>query len=304
MAQGNFKFKFQRHFPANTGFSGDNSGHKIAMDDDAFFDIRDLIYSNSGIYYNESKKYLLESRIGKRLRDLGFDNFFKYLELIKSDKGKKELTELYKVITINETYFFRSPQQFNAFEKILVPEIIKKRESGGKKVFRIWSAASSTGEEAYSLAIIVKESLQERFPDVQFRILASDISNAVLQSARKGVYKEYSLRNMPEELIGKYFKVSAGSFILNDEIKKMVKFTNLNLYDKDEMSRITDCDVIFCCNVLIYFDMPSKKQVVENLFNSLNSGGYLFVGYSESLHGVTKDLKLVHLPQAMAYKKE
>jgi chemotaxis protein methyltransferase CheR len=276
----------------------------LAMSDETFNNLRDLIYKISGIYYTTSKKYLLEGRIAKRVTARGFSSFEQYIEFLKSPSSKDELKPLYDAITINETYFFRAEQQFEAFEKIIVPEIMQLKQGISSPIFRIWSAASSTGEEAYTLALIILERLKPKFPNVTFQILASDINESVVEAARTGIYKDYAVRNIPPAYLNKYFTKQANSFVLSDQVKRMVKFMNINLYDNNQMRMITSCDVIFCCNVLIYFDIPSKQKVVSYLYNSLNKGGYLFIGYSESLHGISKAFKLVHLPKAMAYKKE
>lgn len=276
----------------------------LAMSDETFNNLRDLIYKISGIYYTTSKKYLLEGRIAKRVTARGYDSFEDYISLLKSSNNKDELKPLYDAITINETYFFRAEQQFEAFERIIVPEIMELKQGIPAPIFRIWSAASSTGEEAYTLAIIILERLKPKYPNVTFQILASDINESVIEAARSGVYKEYAVRNIPPAYLNKYFTKQANTYVLNDQVKRMVKFMNVNLYDSNQMRMITSCDVIFCCNVLIYFDIPSKQKVVSYLYNSLNKGGYLFIGYSESLHGISKAFKLVHLPKAMAYKKE
>jgi len=277
---------------------------KIELSDNTFNELRNFIYDQCGIYYTDNKKYLLEARVAKRIASNKLSSFEDYLTFLRSPMGRNELNELFDAITINETYFFRAPQQFEAFETHIVPEILATRQNLFNPVFRIWSAAASTGEEAYTLAIIVAEKLKPIYPRVQFQILASDINKSVLEQARQGVYKEYSVRNIPQHLLKKYFTQQGGNYILNDEIKQMVKFMNINLYDAQQMRTVTNCDVIFCCNVLIYFDMPSKQQVVTHLYNSLNKGGYLFIGYSESLHGISKAFKLVHFPKAMAYQKE
>jgi chemotaxis protein methyltransferase CheR len=276
----------------------------LVMSDDTFNNLRDLIYKISGIYYTASKKYLLEGRIGKRVTARGFTGFEQYIEFLKSFAGKDELKPLYDAITINETYFFRAEQQFEAFEKVIVPELLQIKQGLPSPIFRIWSAASSTGEEAYTLALIILERLKPKFPNVTFQILASDINESVIEAARSGVYKDYAVRNIPPAYLNKYFVKQANTYVLNDQVKRMVKFMNINLYDTNQMRMITSCDVIFCCNVLIYFDIPSKQKVVSYLYNSLNKGGYLFIGYSESLHGISKAFKLIHLPKAMAYKKE
>lgn len=278
--------------------------NQLILSDGTFKELRDEIYNLCGIYYTESKKYLLEGRIAKRITSLGLRTFDDYLNLLKSPQSRHEINQLFEAITINETYFFRAEQQFEAFEKIITPELIKSKVNMTNPIIRIWSAASSTGEEAYTIAMLILEKIKPLFPRVQFQILGSDINNAVLETARKGIYKEYSIRNVPASYLNKYFTKQGNQYQLNDEVKKMVKFLNLNLYDSVQMRSITNCDIVFCCNVLIYFDIPSKQQVVSYLYDSLNKGGYLFIGYSESLHGISKAFKLIHLPKAMAYKKE
>jgi chemotaxis protein methyltransferase CheR len=281
-----------------------SSEQSLTMENSTFCNLRDVIYKSCGIYFNDSKKYLLEGRVSKRLNAKNLKTFEEYIAFLQSPYGRQELNQLFEVITINETYFFRAEQQFDAFEKILVPEIIKSRTTSVNSFVRIWSAACSTGEEPYTLAIIILERLKYQFPNIQFQILATDINKTVLESAKQGIFKEYSVRNVPSNLMAKYFKQSGNTYQIKDEVKNLVKFIPMNLYDTTAMKTINNCDIIFCCNVLIYFDIPSKQQVVSQLYDSLNRGGYLFIGYSESLHGISKAFKLIHLPQSMAYKKE
>ena len=278
---------------------------KMEMTPAVFEEFRSFIYKLCGIYFTDSKKYLLEGRIVMRLTVNKMRTFEEYLRFLKSPSGRTEFNDLFEAITINETYFFRAPQQFEALENIVIPEMISNKKTGAlPSVYKIWVAASSTGEEAYTIAIIILEKLKNRYPNVQFQILASDINNAVIERAKRGIYKEYAVRNVDPYLLKKYFKFDGANYHLSDEVKKMVRFTNINLYDARQMRAVVGVDVIFCANVLIYCDIASKQQVVSYLYDSLNRGGYLFIGYSESLHGVSKAFKLVHLPRAMAYKKE
>ncbi len=278
---------------------------KYTLTDEGFKELRDVIYKTSGIYYSESKKYLLESRILKRIQSLKLNSLYDYVNYIKNPGNKGELRNLFDAITINETYFFRAEQQFEALEKIIIPELIKdKSKDSPSVVIRIWSAACSTGEEPYTIAMIILEKIKPIFPNCQFQILGSDISTQVLEVAKSGVYKEYSVRNMPEYYLKKYFIVKDGAYFLKDEVKRLVRFSNINLFDANQVRMVSNCDVIFCANVLIYFDIPAKQKVVSYLYDALNPGGYLFIGYSESLHGISKAFKLVHLPKAIAYKKE
>lgn len=283
---------------------GLESESKYVLTDETYRELRDIIYKNSGIYYTDNKKYVLESRIFKRLEVLKLNSLHEYLSYIKSPASKDELKSLFDAITVNETYFFRAEQQFDALEKIVIPELIKSKGAIGQPVIRIWSAACASGEEPYTIALIILEKLKPIYPHIQFQILGSDISNNALDIARTGIYREYSVRNMPEVYLKKYFTPKDGLYHLKDEVKRMVRFSNINLIEQSQVRLVSYCDVIFCANVLIYFDIPAKQKVVSYLYDALNPGGILFIGYSESLHGITKMFKLIHLPKAIAYKKE
>lgn len=298
------KFKlslFKERYRDYNGFTKD--GISSAMSDEAFFILRDYVYNNCGIYINESKKYLIESRISNRLSINKLNSFDEYTSFLTKNNNIKELHELIDSITINETYFFRGIEQFEALTKVIIPEIIRNKPEK-KKVVRIWSAACSTGEEPYSIAMMIQKHLQDEYSKVNFQILASDINNTVIETARKAEYYQYSVRNTPEEYLNKYFIIKDNTYYLKNEIRKMVKFSNINLYDSEQVRMVTGCDIIFCCNVLIYFDAVSRKKVLNDLFQVINNNGYLIVGQSESLHGINKDFKLVHFPKAMVYKKE
>lgn len=276
------------------------------MNEDTFLEFRDFIYKHSGIYFSDSKKELLESRIVKRLITHKIFSFEEYFSFLHSSAGRVEIPALYESITINETYFFRTEQQFEVLEQVLIPEIIKAHQERGETnpTIKIWSAAASSGEEAYTIAIIIAEKIKPLYPNVKFQIIGTDINNTVLETARRGVYKEYAVRNISPEILRKYFTREGNSYHLSPEIRSSVSFQHLNLFDQSAMDSISGIDVVFCCNVLIYFDVVSKVKVIENIYKSMNKGGYLFVGYSESLHGLSKDFSLIHLHKAMAYRKE
>lgn len=279
------------------------SQHKLS--DDTFRQLRDYIYTLTGIYFQNNKKYLLEGRLGKRIQILNISSFENYLQYIRNGKGQfDELQFLYDAVTINETYFFRNEPQFEAFEKHLIPEIVQSRKYNGRSKIKIWSAASSSGEEAYTLAMIFLDKLKPRFPNLDVEIIGTDISQSVIEIAKRGVYKDYSIRNMPNYYLKKYFSVQDGKYHVHDSVKQFVRFEKQNLFDQSRMRFMRNFDVIYCCNVLIYFDLKSKIQVVSNLYNSLNPGGYLFIGYAESLHGISTAYKLINFPKTVVYKKE
>ena len=275
----------------------------VKMSDDTFRLIREFIYQQTGIYFQDNKKYLLEGRLGKRLQVLNLGTFEEYLQLIKyGTRRNEELKFFYDAITINETFFFRNEPQFEAFEKTLVPAILAGKP--GRYKLRVWSSASSSGEEAHTIAMLYLERLKPKYPALELEVVGTDINSTVLDTARKGVYRDYSVRNMPKMYLDKYFKAEDGRFTVRDDVRRLVRFEHLNLYDQIRMRQMGTFDIIFCCNVLIYFDAPSKIQVVSNLYDALNRGGFLFIGYAESLHGISTAFKLENFPKTVAYKKE
>lgn len=275
-----------------------------------FQEIRKYIYENTGIYFQDNKKYLLESRLQRRINYLGLKSFDEYFLLLKRNSNPEEKRYFYEAITINETFFFRNQPQLDAMASKIFQEIInnKKFQPGllpaQKNKIRIWSAASSSGEEAYSVAMVFHDLIKPKFPDVNLEIVGTDINASVVETAKEGVYKEYSIRNIPPYYLKKYFKINGNSYEVIPEIKQIVSFKVMNLYDDIMMRTMTGFDVIFCANVLIYFDTASKIKVVSHLYNSLNRGGYLFIGYSETLQGISKAFNVVSFPKTVGYKKE
>jgi len=285
-------------------FSSKNN-RKLQMTDKNYDEWRKYIYELSGIYFQDNKKYLLESRLQKRINYLGIDSFEKYLEYLRfNPKRELEKKQLFEVITINETYFFRNQPQFDALISSIIPEILASDHRVNKNKLRIWSAASSTGEEAYTIAMMISELIKPKYPNLNVEIVGTDINFTVIETAKRGIYKEYSIRNTPPLYLKKYFRQNNNSYEIAHELKEMTNFKLVNLYSDTEMRMMTSFDVIFCANVLIYFDAESKKRVVSNLYNSLNREGYLFIGYSESLHGISKAFKLRSFPKTIGYKKE
>jgi len=277
----------------------------ILMSNEQFLQLRDFIYEKSGIYFADSKKGLLENRLTFRLKAYNFTDYEKYYYLLKYDpQAAKELRALYDTITTNETSFFRSPPQIEAFAEKALPDVMSRRQKSGEKVLRIWSAGCSTGEEAYTLGIVLKEVLKDAFREWDIKICASDISEKALRSAKQAAYNEYALRGVPAEIRQKYFKGENSLFVVMDEIRSLVELQFLNFMDTPRMQLMKGFDIIFCRNVLIYFDDAARKKIVSHLYDNINPGGYLFIGHSESLHNITRAFKLVHFPGALGYKKE
>ena len=184
----------------------------------------------------------------------------------------------------------------------IIPEVLNSKPGPFQKI-NIWSAASSSGEEAYSIAMMLNEMILPKYPHLKVEIIGTDINYAVIETAKLGVFKEYSIRNTPPIYLKKYFTKVDNTYVIDPKIKNMVNFKVLNLYDDNSMRLMGKSDVIYCANVLIYFDLESKIKVINSLYNNLNPNGYLFIGYSETLHGISKAFKLVSFPKTIGYKK-
>jgi chemotaxis protein methyltransferase CheR len=274
------------------------------LSDETFMLLRDFIYSKTGIYFPEKKKYLIEGRLSKRLQLLNIAHFEEYLQMLKyGQQREREFESLCNIVTINETSFFRNEGQMNAFQQKLAGEIIAKKTHGARTL-RIWSAACSSGEEAYTLAMLYLEHLKPRYPDLHVEILGTDINTAVVDMARAAEYSHYAIRSLPEVYVKKYFDNYNGLYRLRTEVKELVRFEYNNLINHQTMRQMTRFDFIFCSNVLIYFDQKAKIQVIGDLYDSLNRGGYLFIGSSEMLHRISNAFKLVSFPKTTVYKKE
>lgn len=275
----------------------------MAISDKDFEQLRDFIYNICGMYFHTTKKYFLESRLTRRMEATGAKTYQDYYLLLKSPRGSEELKFLMDEITTNETYFFRNVPQLAALENKLLPEIVDIKNKMGFRKLRIWSAASSSGEEAYTMAMILLEKRSTLLKDWIIEIVGTDINETVIAQAKEGIYNAYSVRNIPDAYKRKYIREDNGKFILAPEVKKFVTFNKLNLYEDSKMIFMKSFDFIFCANVLIYFDTASKSKVVQHFYNNLQPYGYFFVGQSESLHGVNDKFKTVHFPGGFGYKK-
>jgi chemotaxis protein methyltransferase CheR len=270
-----------------------------------FEELRQLIYKFSGIYFSDQKHYLLEGRLSKFLRDKGLKNFDEYLAYLKRVVNlEQELRQVYEYITINETYFFRYDRQLQTCVQDCIPSLMKIGR-GKERPIKIWSAGCSSGEEPYSLAILLEEHFNGQFPRPNVEILGTDINNRVLNKARDGVYATNSIRNgFPSQYLSKYFQMENGAYRIRDVIKHKVRFEYLNLNDLSRIEQLRGQDVIFCRNVLIYFDDAMKRKVVRAFYDTLNHNGYLFLGEAESLHGISAAFEVIHFQGGFCYRKE
>ena len=238
------------------------------LTDPQFQTLRRVVYGLAGIHFQDTKKYVLETRLARRLEELGFDNFGPYLALLTAGpRASDECQEMFNRITINETSFFRNAPQLEVFEQRVLPELLEKRRAA--KTLRLWSAACSSGEEPYTLAMIVHRCLGVRLADWKVEILGTDISGEVLGQARTGRYPPYAVRSTEPAAMRRYFTAQGRDFVLDPEIRSMVHFEQFNLKDAYAARRYGIFDAIFCRNVMIYFDPPMKKSCAQMFHKQL-----------------------------------
>ncbi|MDR2891800.1 MAG: protein-glutamate O-methyltransferase CheR [Deltaproteobacteria bacterium] len=278
---------------------------ELKISNEEFIQLRDFIYKESGIYIAENRKYLIENRLNSRLKELNLKNFGEYYYYLRFDPRRRdELSKLFESITTNETSFYRNPPQLQVFQDIILKKVLDKLRAERTKKLRIWSAGCSSGEEPYTLAIMLHEVLKNEISSWDIKINAMDLSLAVLASARQGVYTDYALRTTPKEIVTKYFTPKDKNFEIKPEVKRLVHFMQGNLSDRLGLKRLERSQIVFCRNVIIYFDDEMKKQVIASFYDNLLSGGYLFIGHSESLHNISRSFKPEYHPGAIVYLKE
>lgn len=255
-----------------------------------FFDeFRSLVYAKSGITLGEGKEALVSARIGKRMRKLGMDDYHAYLDWVKGSGGEDEMVQMLDAISTNVTSFFREPAHFEFLGKTMA-----KWAGQGQRRFRLWCAASSSGEEPYTIAMTLRECGLPAECDV--RILATDISTRVLRAAEEGVYAKSKIDSIPSALVSRHFKAVRGpdgtDYEASAELKRMILYKRLNLaFPPFPMKG--PMDVILCRNVMIYFDNPVRKRLIAEFHRLLKPGGYLLVGHAESLNGLATEFKCV-----------
>lgn len=272
------------------------------MTEEEFRLMRDLIYSHCGIWFDDQSAYLLEKRLGKRLKEHQIQSFREYYQFLRFNRKRdQELEELMNLLTTNETYFFREEYQLKAFTDEIIPELCAKRSFKGEQRLRIWSAGCSTGEEPYTIAMLLLEA--GLVPDWEVEIVGTDISQRVLQHARRAVYGSSAFRTTDNYFREKYFEPFEDGYRINDQVRSLVTISQLNLLDSARMRMLGSFDIVFCRNVIIYFDQVAKKRVIESFYQVLRDAGYLLLGHSESLMNITTLFKLRHFKNDMVYQK-
>jgi chemotaxis protein methyltransferase CheR len=272
---------------------------------DEFENLTSFVYRKTGIRFESKKMYFISKRVQKRMDSLEIRAVADYIRYLRfCDPVGAEFQNLVDLLTINETFFFRDFPQLQAFGDHCLHEVVKKKEACGNQKLRIWSAPCSTGEEPYTLAIILHAMLDNvRNWDVE--ILASDIDRNVLETARTGQYARRSLRDVPPEYLKAYFTHSGnGTYRISERINKLIRFEHLNLASKEAVRARTGFDFIFCRNLLIYFDDVSRKQLVDHFYMALNPGGFLFLGSSESVSRISSAYRMKRAGAHLVYYKQ
>jgi chemotaxis protein methyltransferase CheR len=267
---------------------------------DQFRELRDLVNARSGLFFDDDAHHLIERRSRARIEALGLSSFAEYLRYLRFDeKADAEFQELYETLVTKETYFFREDYQLEAFRQEVLP--ILAHESAPRKQLTCWSVGCSTGEEAYTIAIVLAES--GLFDGWDVRVTGTDISRHSLAVARRGIYSDSSFRALSDERRQRFFAQRREGTQVADFIRRMCHFGRMNLVEIGHAPRMTQADAIFCRNVLIYFDPQSRREVIEGLTNRLRPGGFLMLGHSESLLNETTPLEIVRLRGDVVYRK-
>jgi chemotaxis protein methyltransferase CheR len=272
----------------------------MILSDELFDKFIKLIYKQTGLHYEYNKKYFVQKRIEKRAELLEMETLNEYFMMLKFSNDSSEFYRLINDLTVNETYFFRDFPQLRNFAEDVLPVFVKNQK--GRKKIKIWCAACSTGEEPYTLFIILQEML-DKPEEWDIQILASDINTEVLKSARVGLYESRAVKDVPPEYLEKYFTNRKDKYLISINARKSVSFKQINLMNENEIGDINGCDFIFCRNCLIYFNDESRRSVLSGFYESLNIGGFLFLGHSESVGRISTAYKAQRIGDTTVYSR-
>jgi chemotaxis protein methyltransferase CheR len=276
----------------------------LPLSSDDFSLFQELLIETSGLFFEESRSQSLHLALWQRLQHRGHDSYREYYNLLKfHPEGRLEIRELLDLITIGETYFFRNKAQFDVLMKFVLPEMMQRKMDSGEKWLRVWSAGCSGGDETYSIAMALMEVIPS-YQNWHISILGTDINRNVLACAKEATYSEKHIGHLPKEYVVKYFKVRGTTYTLDTNVRELARFDYHNLA-KDPFIHegMQNIDIIFCRNVMIYFDSQTSLRVIENFHNCLAREGYLFLGHSETLWQITDKFERVEFPQTFIYKK-
>lgn len=273
----------------------------IAISLEEFRKFREFFYRKTGIQFEDSKRYFVDKRLSERIRQTEAGTFRNYFTLLRFQVSGEELQQLTNLMTVNETYFFREEYQLKCLVRSILPEIVARKKTGD--VLRVWSIPSSSGEEPYSIALYVSE-LWPAINEWAIELISSDIDTDILGKARDGRYSVRAIQNIPPALLQRYFTpIAPNEYRIHQELRDSVEFTRVNLMNPLDTSCYRHFDVIFCRNLLIYFDDLSRRKAAEVFYDALNPGGFICLGHSESMSRITSLFRVRKFPEAIVYQK-
>lgn len=273
----------------------------VRLSDDDFQRFREFFYQRTGISFELSKRYFVDKRLIERIEACGLYSFREYYTHLRSAAAGNELERLTNAMTVNETYFMREEYQFKCLVDSVLPELTKQRRT--KKPLRIWCVPSSTGEEPYSVAIYLLERWSQ-INEWDVEIISSDIDTDVLSRAQAGRYSQRSIQAMPSDWLARYFRMIGGEYQISNDLREAVEFTRVNLTEALETRAYRNFDVVFCRNLLIYFDDISRKTAASALYEALAPGGFVFLGHSESMSRISSLFDVRKYPDAIVYRRK
>jgi chemotaxis protein methyltransferase CheR len=266
-----------------------------------FAKFREFFYRKTGMHFDDAKRYFVDKRLVERIEATGAGNFRAWFIALRFDTKGSELQALVNAMTVNETYFFREAYQFDCMVNSMLAEVVQRKRPGQR--IRIWSIPSSTGEEPYTIALY----LLERWPrinDYDVEILSSDIDTEVLEAAQRGVYSQRSVAQLPPDMLRRYFTPHGErEYAISRDLVDAVEFSQVNLCEPTDTRRFRDIDIVFCRNLLIYFDDLSRRVAAEAMYDALSPGGFLCLGHSESMSRISSLFSVRRFPDAMVYQK-
>lgn len=271
-----------------------------SISEEDFHKFREYFYRKTGIQFEVSKRYFVDKRLLDRMEATNNATFRSYFTMLRFQASGEELQVLTNLMTVNETYFFREEYQFKCLVDSILPHLVERKRD--RTTLRIWVIPSSSGEEPYSIAIY----LLERWADIHnfdVEIIASDIDTTILAQARRGLYSDRSIGQLPLPLLQKYFRRSRDGYQISDDLRGAVEFTRVNLSEPADTRPYRNFDVVFCRNLLIYFDDLSRKTAAETFYDALKPGGFICLGHSESMSRISSLYKVVKFPEAIVYQK-
>jgi chemotaxis protein methyltransferase CheR len=271
------------------------------ISDADFQKFAEFFHRKTGIHFEASKRYFVDKRLIERIQATGAENFRAWFVALRFEADGAEMQHLVNIMTVNETYFFREAYQFDCLVNHMLDEIAARKKPGSR--IRIWSIPSSTGEEPYSIAIYLLERWA-KIDQYEVEILSSDIDTKVLQDAQRGVYSARSVGQLPKPYLKKYFTPhGSGDWRISRDLVDSVEFSRVNLSEAADTRRFRDIDVIFCRNLLIYFDDLSRRVAAEAMFDALNPGGFMCLGHSESMSRMSSLYTVRRFPDALVYQR-